>query len=74
VPEPAQQNIFAAVRAFDAFNEDNDPHGEHDGAMIDVDGLIIFFKIDLYEDPDVKDDDGKPAVTRVLTIMLVEEY
>jgi len=28
----------------------------------------------LYEDPDVKDDNGNPAVTRVLTIMLAEEY
>ena len=34
----------------------------------------FFFKIDLYEDPDVKGADGQPAVTRVLTIMLVEEW
>jgi hypothetical protein len=31
-------------------------------------------KIDLYEEPDVKDSNGEPAVTRVLTIMLAEEY
>ena len=31
-------------------------------------------KIDLYEEPDVKDANGEPVVTRVLTIMLAEEY
>jgi hypothetical protein len=30
--------------------------------------------IDLYEEPDVKSANGEPVVTRVLTIMLVEEY
>lgn len=31
-------------------------------------------KLELYEDPEVKGADGQPAVTRVLTIMLAEEY
>ena len=34
----------------------------------------IFFKIDLYEEPDFKNPNGEPVVTRVLTIMLAEEY
>ena len=43
-------------------------------SSFDADGHTIFFKIDLYEEPDVKDANGKPVVTRVLTIMLAEEY
>lgn len=31
-------------------------------------------KSDLYEDPEVKGADGKSITTRVLTIMLAEEY
>ncbi len=36
--------------------------------------MTFFWKIDLYEDPSVKSEDGSPAVTRVLTIMLADEY
>jgi hypothetical protein len=32
------------------------------------------WKTDLYEEPDVKNPNGEPVVTRVLTIMLAEEY
>src|SRR5271157_2965839 len=39
----------AAVRAFDAFSDDNDPWQEHDCATLDVDGERVMFKIDLYE-------------------------
>jgi len=34
----------------------------------------LFNKFDLYEDPEVKGADGQPITTRVLTIMLAEEY
>ena len=30
--------IVQAIRSFDAFNEDNDPHGEHDFGAIDAAG------------------------------------
>ena len=33
-----------------------------------------FMIIDLYEEPGVKDANGEPVVTRVLTIMLADEY
>jgi hypothetical protein len=52
----------------------NDPWGEHDCAIVVVGGYRALFKIDLYEDPEVKGADGQPIATRVLTIMLAEEY
>ena len=66
-----------AVRRFDAFGADNDPHGEHDFGAFDLAGERLFWKIDYY-DPTLtggSSDPGDPAVTtRVLTIMLALEY
>jgi len=73
-----QMNIIYEVRRFDAFNEDNDPYGEHDFGAVDVDGAgKVFWKIDYYA-ADMKHgsfDPANPALTsRVLTVMLAEEY
>jgi hypothetical protein len=68
------QRLVNAVRTFNAFGPDNDPHGEHDFGAFDEGADRFFWKIDLYEDPNVKDDKGEPKVTRVLTIMMAEEY
>jgi hypothetical protein len=51
-----------------------DPYEEHDFGAFDVDGHTIMFKIDLYEEPEVKDSNGESVVNRVLTIMLAEEF
>ncbi len=68
---------LAAVAAFKAFDAGNDPHAEHDAAMLDVGRDSVLFKIDYYDlsltahSPDPAD----PAVTeRVMTVMLAEEY
>ena len=67
----------AAVQAFDAFGEDNDPWGEHDFGAVEVLGQKVFWKIDYYT-PDLSAGSENPAneaVTyRVLTIMLASEY
>lgn len=70
----AVERIVQTVAAFDDFCHANDPHEEHDLGSFEADGHEILFKIDLYEEPDVKDSNGEPVVNRVLTIMLAEEY
>ncbi len=70
----AVARIVQTIAVFDDFCHANDPHQEHDFGCFDADGQKVYFKIDLYEEADVKDKDGEPVVTRVLTIMLAEEY
>jgi hypothetical protein len=69
--------IVAKVRAFNHFNEDNDPHGEHDFGLIEDGDVRCMWKIDYY-DRDMElmsPDPADPSVTtRVLTVMLAEEY
>ena len=69
--------ILAAVAGFQDFTPDNDPYGEHDFGALTFSGRKIFWKIDYY-DNDLKmasPDPADPIVTsRVLTIMLAEEY
>ena len=72
-----QMAILSAIAAFDAFDPDNDPYGEHDFGALQVEGERLFFKIDYLDraltghSPDPAD----PTVTaRVLTVMLAEEY
>ena len=69
--------ILDAVAAFQDFNPDNDPWGEHDCARLEVNGHWVIWKIDYYDrsrrihSPDPAD----PKVTvRVLTVMLASEY
>lgn len=75
--EAERQAIFAKVREFDSFTEDNDPYGEHDFGSITHAGNKVFWKIDYY-DPDLHKGSIDPAnpqeTCRVLTIMLAEEY
>src|SRR3954469_13496119 len=57
--------VLTAVARFDDFTEDNDPWGEHDCAVLTVDGRRIIFKID-YFDRDLRwhsPDASDPAVT-----------
>src|SRR5262245_58905477 len=66
-----------AVRNFRDFGPNNDPYGEHDFGIFDLDSETLNWKIDYYDhkleygSPDRSD----PAVTRrVLTILLAEEF
>ena len=72
-----QMAILSAIAAFDSFDTDNDPYGEHDFGALTVEGERILFKID-YLDRSLtghSPDPADPTVTaRVLTVMLAEEY
>ena len=69
--------IIREVVTFGDFNADNDPHGEHDFGAIKVAGHKVFWKIDAYDQTMTygSEDPANPDVTtRVMTIMLAEEY
>lgn len=77
MPDIDRRALLRSVRAFEAFDSDNDPHGEHDFGAIDLEGARYFWKIDTYDldllagSPDPSD----PQQTRrVLTIMCAEDY
>ena len=72
-----REKIITAVREFNAFNKDNDPHGEHDCGVVKVNGSDYIFKIDYYNSDytmGVDPYEEPESVRRVLTIMHSSEY
>ena len=69
--------ILDSVKAFNNFNENNDPYNEHDYGSFVYNGQKIIWKIDYY-DRDLRYYSENPAdiskTVRVMTIMLAEEY
>ena len=70
-------SVLDQVRRYSTFTPNNDPYGEHDfGSFLHGD-ITVFWKIDTYDmdlqmhSPDPTD---SAVTTRVLTIMLAEEY
>jgi len=69
--------VCTAMAAFTAFDEDNDPHSEHDFGALDLAGHRVVWKIDYYDRSMTAgaDNPADPETCqRVLTIMLAEEY
>lgn len=70
-------NILTAVAGFNAFTAANDPYGEHDCAVMEIEGHDVLWKIDYYDEtlslhsPDPADPD---VTVRVMTVMMAEEY
>ena len=73
----AVARIVKTVSVYDDFCHANDPYEEHDFGALEVDGQVIFFKIDYfdkaltYHSPDPS---NLSVTERVITIMLAEEY
>lgn len=69
-------DLLDAVRDYDLFEYENDPHGEHDLGILDTGAGRFLWKIDYY-DRELRfgsPDPAEPGVTtRVLTIMKAEE-
>lgn len=65
------------MRAFDNFDDANDPYHEHDFASLTSDGETFLFKFDYYA-PDMRHGSDDPSdidkTRRVLTIMLASDY
>lgn len=69
--------LINEVRCFEDFNEDNDPHSEHDFGATTLKGERYFWKIDYYDNSlrFHSDNPADPKLTRrVLTIMRADEY
>ena len=73
----AVARIVKTIAIYDDFCHANDPYEEHDFGSFEVDGHMIFFKIDYFDksrtfhSPDAAD---SSVTERVITIMLAEEY
>ena len=69
--------VLNRVREFNDFTEDNDPHHEHDFGAFMHNGQQVFWKLNYYS-VDLNQGSPDPAdstvTTRVLTVMLAEDY
>ncbi len=69
--------VLNRVQTYCAFTPDHDPYDEHDFGSLEHEGQVVLWKMDYY-DTDMlgtSPDPGDPAVTtRVLTVMLAEDY
>lgn len=78
LPNDLRTEILKKVRLFADFNEENDPHGEHDFGTIGIGAKHkVFWKIDYYDAAMLygSEDPANPDVTtRVLTIFFADEY
>lgn len=77
LPLDVKARVLLQVQSFADFNADNDPNDEHDFGAFAAAGEEFFWKIDYY-DALCKFGSEDPAdpekTTRVLTIMLADEY
>lgn len=77
LPDMVKCAALHEVAIFNAFTEDNDPHGEHDFGSFELCSRKFFWKIDYYDmelTHGSEDPDDPTKTTRVLTLMLAEDY
>lgn len=77
LPACVKAQAILRVADFDDFTNDNDPHGEHDFGSFELVGRKFFWKIDYYDErcESGSEDPADPnKTTRVLTVMLAEDY
>ena len=77
LPPDVKAMVIRRVATFSDFNADNDPHEEHDFGSFTLSGRKFFFKLDYYDlamEFGSEDPADPSKTTRVLTIMLAEEY
>ena len=77
LPDMVKAAALQKAATFDQFNEDNDPHGEHDFGSFELCGRKFFWKIDYYDramEYGSEDPSDPEQTTRVMTVMLASEY
>jgi Protein of unknown function (DUF3768) len=77
LPDMVKATALQKVADFGEFSDDNDPYSEHDFGSFELVSRKFFWKIDYYDKQCEfgSDDPADPEkTTRVLTIMLAEEY
>jgi Protein of unknown function (DUF3768) len=77
LPMTVKARALMRVQSFTDFTADNDPHGEHDFGSFEVADHKFFWKIEYYDQDGINgsEDPANPEkTTRVLTIMLADEY
>jgi hypothetical protein len=77
LPECVRANALRKVADFVDFTPDNDPHDEHDFGSFELVGQTFFWRIDYYDKQCQyrSEDPANPDITtRVLTLMLAQEY
>jgi hypothetical protein len=77
LPLDLKLRVIEAVRRFEKFDANSDPYGEHDFGSFELAGRKFFWKIDAYDAElhfGSEDPSDEAKTTRVLTIMLAEEY
>lgn len=77
LPPDQLRALTQAIAAFDEFTEDNDPYGEHDLGIVELNGDRYLWKIDYYDRnlEFCSSDPADPRLTkRIMTIMLSSEY
>ena len=77
LPSDVKAKVLRSVASFSTFTADNDPRGEHDFGNFEVGGKRFFWKIDYYDramEYGSEDPSDPEQTTRVMTVMLAEEY
>jgi hypothetical protein len=77
LPSDVKALIIRRVATFSDFNSNNDPHNEHDFSDFSLADHKFFWKIDCFDanmEFGLEDPATSTKTTRVLTIMLAEEY
>ena len=77
LPDMVKAAALQKAAQFDDFNEGNDPYGEHDFGSFELCNRKFFWKIEYY-DPTMEQGSEDPSdpekTTRVMTLMLADEY
>ncbi len=77
LPDCVKAHALAKVSGFTEFTKDNDSHEEHDFGSFELVGRKFFWKIDYYDKQcryGSEDPSDPTKTTRVLTLMLAEDY